>query len=63
MTEVIILGSFYEYRQQGGEIHRRPVNREGIKPQDSAWLVLHKEEVPYQVREHFTQSQNKSAVN
>lgn len=33
----------YEYRMQGGEIHRRPLDRDGLPPWQAAWLVLDKE--------------------
>ena len=37
----------FEYRVQGGEIHRRPIDRDGLAPWDAAWLVLDKKkEVP-----------------
>ncbi len=40
-----------EYRYQGGEIHRRPVDREWRTPWDAAWVVLRPEEVPPQIME------------
>ncbi len=40
----------YEYRMQGGEVHRRPVDRQMLHPLDAAWLVLnHGERVPPEV--------------
>ena len=53
----------YEYRSQGGEIQRRPREREGLSVWEAAWLVLHKDEsdeskmIPSLVLAHFKQAQ------
>ena len=48
----------HEYRQQGGEVHRRPADREGLSPRDAAWLVLnHGEDVPAAVRAQISEPQ------
>ncbi len=38
----------YEYRTQGGEIHRRPADRDGLTPWEAAWVVVNdrKRDVP-----------------
>lgn len=43
----------YEYRCQGGEIHRRPKDREGVLPFHAAWLVIDGTKAPSIVRNHF----------
>jgi len=57
----------HEYRNQGGEIHRRPKEREGLPAVQAAWLVIPKEdrekELPPAVFAHFKQAENKAAVN
>ena len=66
MADVVRSGP-YEYRSQGGEIHRRPAERYGLTPWDAAWLVLLREPqpavVPQPVEEFFTLIQNPAAVN
>jgi hypothetical protein len=50
MPEIISYGR-HEYRTQGGEIHRRPAERQGLAPKDASWLVLNQgEPVPELVR-------------
>lgn len=61
MAEEVTVGG-HEYRSKGGEVHRRPADREGLRPWDAAWLVLTSEQVPTAVREHFVQAQDKAAV-
>ena len=48
----------FEFRKQGGEIHRRPADREGLTPWDAAWLVLnHGEYIPLPVLQHLSRPQ------
>jgi hypothetical protein len=43
-----------DYRLQGGQFQRRLKERDRMKPEDSAWLVLdHGESIPQVVRDHF----------
>lgn len=59
----------FQYRSQGGEVQRRPKNREGLSAWDAAWLVLHKDEtdeskmVPSVVLSHFKQAKDSRANN
>lgn len=57
MCKEVTYGS-YEYRMQGGEMHRRPIDREGLPPWEGAWLVMNQphHHVPQVVRDQFTQS-------
>lgn len=59
MTEIITYGG-HEYRQQGGEIHRRPAEREGMNPVDASWLVVSKKDeaniAPAAVVQHFAEA-------
>lgn len=58
MTEIIEFQK-HEYRVQGGEVHRRPADREGLSAWNAAWLVLnHKEFIPEPVRNHQAQQRN-----
>ncbi len=58
-NEDTILFGTHEYRSQGGEIHRRPKEREGLSPWNAAWLVMRKDEtdeskmIPGVVLAHF----------
>ncbi len=47
----------FEYRVQGGELHRRPLNREGLTPWQAAWVVMGTDPdfVPAVVRQQFSQ--------
>lgn len=46
------------YRNQGGEIHRRPVDTAGLSAFEAAWLVLnHGEEMPPDVQELASKKQ------
>lgn len=66
MTAEVAHGAF-EYRTQGGEIHRRPIDRERLSPTDAAWLVLNRDHdrrlVPQPVLAHFEQAKDKGALN
>ncbi len=58
MTEIIEFQR-NEYRVQGGEVHRRPADRDGLSPWDAAWLVLnHEEFIPEPVLNHQAQQRN-----
>ena len=59
MAEVITYQR-HEYRMQGGEIHRRPADRDGLSSWDAAWLVLNREDdyVPPLVREQLSQGRD-----
>jgi len=47
------------YRNQGGEIHRRPVDTAGLSAFQAAWLVLnHGEEVPLDVQKLVSTKRN-----
>ncbi len=47
----------YEYRMQGGEVQRRPADREGLTPWEASWLVLSdKRDVPALVVSNLQQS-------
>lgn len=60
MAEVVAYKQ-HEYRMQGGEMHRRPADREGLPPWDAAWLVLnHGEYVPPPVRQQLAMHHNGS---
>lgn len=50
--DIFIYGE-HEYRCQGGEVHRRPVDREGVLPLYAAWLVIDGTKVPSIVRNYF----------
>ena len=53
----IIACGRWEYRYKGGELQRRPLEREGMSPVQAAWLVLnHGEYVPTIVRAQFIAS-------
>lgn len=47
----------YEYRVQGGEMHRRPIDQEGLKPWEAAWMVMNQphHHVPDMVRKAFSE--------
>lgn len=47
----------FEYRMQGGEMHRRPIDREGLLPWQGAWLVLNqgRDHIPSVVQQQFAQ--------
>lgn len=58
MSEIITHGD-YEYRKRGGEIHRRPAEREHLHPVDAAWLVLNadqRKQVPAIVEKNLAES-------
>jgi uncharacterized protein YfaT (DUF1175 family) len=57
MATVVTHGQ-HEYRRQGGEIHRRPVEREHLKPVDAAWLVLNGTQRQYEVPDIVLQNLN-----
>jgi hypothetical protein len=66
MSEIVTFRK-HEYRKVGGELHRRPVERDGLTPWDAAWLVLARWSedyrlVPGEVLNFFTQVQNPAAV-
>jgi hypothetical protein len=61
-TEQIEFGE-YEYRSQGGEIQRRPADREGLTPWQAAWVVVPRDDRPPMVVQHFEQAKdNHSAI-
>ena len=64
-VEVSLAG--HEYRYVSGEIHRRPIEREGLSAWNAAWCVTQKEDIPSLTREmllaQFEQAQNQAAVN
>ncbi len=43
----------HEYRCQGGEVHRRPVDRDDVSPFYAAWLVVHGTNIPNAVKRRF----------
>lgn len=57
----------HEYRSQGGEVQRRPAERQGLSVWDAAWLVIPKEdrkkELPPEVYMHFAQAQDIHSPN
>lgn len=56
-----ILCSGFEYREVGGELQRRPVDRERLSPVDAAWLVLKRDSdfIPQEVTTHFAQAKDR----
>lgn len=64
-VEVSLAG--HEYRYVSGEIHRRPIEREGLSAWDAAWCVTHKEDIPSLAREmllaQFEMGQIQTAIN
>jgi hypothetical protein len=57
-----------EYRQQGGELHRRPVKLEEGEyrtPVELSWLVLNQDDdvIPEIIRQHFNQAKDRAAVD
>ena len=57
----------HEYRCVGGEIHRRPIEREKLPVWQAAWCVTHKEDIPSLTRElllaQFEMGQIQTATN
>jgi hypothetical protein len=62
----VALGA-HEYRYVGGEVHRRPIERENLPACHAAWLVIHKEGTPSltwaTLMTNFEQAQNQTAIN
>lgn len=59
MAEQIELDG-YEYRVQGGEVHRRPIDKELLLPWQASWEVVAREDRPNAVVQHFFQATTKN---
>lgn len=66
ITVEVSLGN-QEYRYVGGEVHRRPIEREGLSAWNAAWLVIRRDEMPQLIRKllfaEFEQALSLKAVN
>jgi hypothetical protein len=56
-NEEVVPYQRFEYRVQGREMHRRPLDRDGLSAWQAAWEVMNKEEhfIPAAVQTHFSQ--------
>ncbi len=57
MAGIVTYGE-HEYRIQGGELHRRPAEREHLAPAEAAWLVLNGTQRQYEVPDVVMQNLN-----